>query len=163
MDFAWTEEQLVLRRSVVDFARQHLADDVVSRDHAGAFSMEQWKRCADFGIHGIPFPEEFGGTGHDVLTTMLAMEALGYGCRDSGLIFAINAQMWAVQIPVFRFGSPEQKQKYLPRLIHGDIIGAHAMTEPDSGSDSFALSTRAERDGDGYVLNGSKTFVSNAP
>ena len=73
MDFAWTEEQLVLRRSVVDFARQHLADDVVSRDHAGAFSMEHWKRCADFGIHGMPFPEEFGGTGHDVLTTMLAM------------------------------------------------------------------------------------------
>jgi alkylation response protein AidB-like acyl-CoA dehydrogenase len=163
MDFSWTDEQLALRRSVVDFARQHLADDMVNRDHAGTFSIEHWRRCADFGIHGMPFPEEFGGTGHDVLTTMLAMEALGYGSPDSGLIFAINAQMWAVQIPVLRFGSAEQKEKYLPGLIRGDIIGAHAMTEPDSGSDSFALSTRAERDGDGYLLNGAKTFVSNAP
>lgn len=163
MDFSWTEDQLALRRSVVEFARHELNDDIITRDHAGQFSAESWSKCARFGIHGLPFPEEFGGTGLDALTTMLAMEALGLGCRDGGLIFAINAQMWAVQSPLLRFGSEEQKARYLPRLIGGEIVAAHAMSEPGTGSDSFAMSTRAERQGDGYVINGAKTFVTNAP
>ena len=163
MDFSWNEDQLRLKQSVADFAAKQLNDDVIARDHAGVFSAESWKKCAQFGIHGLAFPEEFGGAGLDALTTMLAMEALGYACRDSGLIFAINAQMWAVQTPLLKFGSAEQKERYLPGLIRGDIIAAHAMTEPDSGSDSFALTTRAEREGDGYLLNGVKTFISNAP
>ena len=163
MDFSFTEEQLALKQSVSEFAQRQLNHDVIARDHTSAFSLENWRKCAEFGIHGLPFPEEFGGSGVDLLTTMLAMEALGFGCRDSGLIFAINAQMWAVQTPLLRFGSPAQKERYLAGLIRGDIVAAHAMTEPDSGSDSFALSTRAERRGDAYVLNGAKTFVSNAP
>jgi len=163
MDFSCSEDQLALKRSVSEFARQHLNDGIIARDHAGTFSKENWKKCAEFGIHGFPFPEEFGGAGLDSLSTMLAMEALGFGCRDNGLIFAINAQMWSVQAPLLKFGSPSQKQRYLRELIGGDIVAAHAMTEPDSGSDSFALSTRAEREGDAYVLNGVKTFVANAP
>ena len=94
---------------------------------------------------------------------MLIMEGLGYGCRDNGLLFALNAQMWAVQHPIMAFGTEEQRQKYLPPLCRGEFVGAHGMTEPDSGSDSFALSTKAERTDAGYVLNGSKTFVTNAP
>jgi alkylation response protein AidB-like acyl-CoA dehydrogenase len=163
MDFSFTEDQLALKRSVSEFARQQLNDEIIVRDHAGTFPEENWRKCARFGIHGLPFPEEYGGTGLDALSTILAMEALGFGCRDSGLIFAINAQMWAVQTPLLKFGSPSQKEKYLPGLIRGDIVAAHAMTEPDSGSDSFALSTRAERQGEDYVLNGAKTFVTNAP
>jgi len=163
MDFSFTEEQLALKQSVSEFAQRQLNHDVIARDHTSAFSLENWRKCAEFGIHGLPFPEEFGGSGVDLLTTMLAMEALGFGCRDNGLIFAINAQMWAVQTPLLRYGSPAQKEKYLAGLIRGDVVAAHGMTEPDSGSDSFALSTRAERRGDAYVLNGSKTFVSNAP
>jgi alkylation response protein AidB-like acyl-CoA dehydrogenase len=97
------------------------------------------------------------------MSTVVAFEALGYACRDNGLLFGLNAQMWSVQMPIFRFGTEDQKRKYLPRLCEGSIIGAHGMTEPDSGSDAFSLRTTAERRGDRYLLNGSKTFVSNAP
>ena len=163
MDFSWSEEQTALRRSVVEFARQQLGGDVTQGDHAGSFPAENWRKCAQFGIHGLPMPKDFGGSGVDVLTTMLAMEGLGYGCRDNGLIFGVNAQMWSVQVPILRFGSESQKRTYLPRLISGEWIGAHGMTEPDSGSDAFGLSTTAERRGDTYVLHGSKIFVTNAP
>jgi len=127
------------------------------------FARELWDRCGEFGIQGLPFPEEFGGGGRDVVSAVHALEALGYACGDSGLLFALAAQMWSVQMPIFRFGSAEQKLRYLPRLCAGEWIGAHGMTEPDSGSDAFALRTRAERRGDEYVLNGTKTFVSEAP
>jgi alkylation response protein AidB-like acyl-CoA dehydrogenase len=163
MDFSWSEEQLALKRSIVDFARAQLNDGLIERDQAAAFPRDNWKKCADFGIQGLAVPEEYGGGGFDALTTMLALEGLGYGCRDNGLIFAINAHMWAVQTPLLRFGSAEQKSRYLPKLAGGDWIGAHGMSEPGSGSDSFALATTATRSGDRYVLRGSKTFVSNAP
>ena len=112
---------------------------------------------------GLCVPERFGGTGLDPLTTAYALEGLGYGCRDNGLLFALNAQMWAVQSHLVRFGSLEQQARYLPRLVGGEWIGAHGMTEPGAGSDSFALTTTARRDGDDSLLNGTKTFVSNAP
>lgn len=163
MDFTWSEDQLALKRSTVEFAIGALSGDVIADDRSGTFSRERWQRCAEFGILGLSLPEEYGGSGLDVLSTMLAMEALGYACRDNGLLFALNAQMWAVQTPIHRFASPEQRAHYLPRLVRGEIIGAHAITEPGSGSDAFAMSATAVRRGDGYVLNGTKTFVSNAP
>jgi alkylation response protein AidB-like acyl-CoA dehydrogenase len=163
VDFSWSEEQIRLQKSIVEFAQKELNAGLRESDHAGTFPGENWKKCAEFGILGLPMPEEFGGSSLDPLTIMLALEALGYGCRDNGLIFALNAQMWAVQTPILRFGSKEQKETYLARLVNGDWIGAHAISEPDSGSDAFSLSTRAEKDGETYVLNGTKTFVSNAP
>lgn len=163
MDFTWSEDQLALKRSTVEFAIGALSGDVIADDRSGTFSRERWQRCAEFGILGLSLPEEYGGSGLDVLSTMLAMEALGYACRDNGLLFALNAQMWAVQTPIHRFASPAQRAHYLPRLVRGEIIGAHAITEPGSGSDAFAMSATAVRRGDGYVLNGTKTFVSNAP
>jgi len=163
MEFAWTSDQMTLRDAVLEFAHRALQDDVVRRDRDGEFSRELWTLCAEFGIQGLPFPETYGGRGSDILTTVLAMEALGYACRDSGLLFGISAQMWSVQMPILRFGTEEQKRRYLPRLCNGTIIGAHGMTEPDSGSDAFSLRTTAEHRGDRYVLNGAKTFVSNAP
>src|SRR5687768_3812865 len=126
-------------------------------------SRENWKKCARMGILGLATPEEYGGSGNDILTTMLVMEGLGYGCRDNGLIFAMNAQMWSVQHPILTFGSEAQKQKYLPSLCNGELIGAHGMSEPDSGSDAYSLRTRAKRISEGYVLNGAKMFVTNAP
>jgi alkylation response protein AidB-like acyl-CoA dehydrogenase len=163
MDFNWTEEQLNFKDSVISFAKKELNTDVIGRDKLGIFSKELWKKCADYGIQGLPFPEEYGGSNTDILSTMLTMEGLGYSCKDSGLIFGINAQMWSVQMPIFRFGSEEQKEKYLPSLISGDLVGAHGMTEPESGSDAFSLSTVAELKNDHYILNGTKTFVTNAP
>jgi alkylation response protein AidB-like acyl-CoA dehydrogenase len=163
MDFIWSDEQLQLRDSISTFARKELQDDVMLRDREGKFSREMWRRCADFGIQGLPFPPEYGGSGEDALTTVLAMEALGYGCRDGGLMFGLNAQMWSVQMPLLRFGTDAQKEKYLAGTCTGELIGAHGMSEPDSGSDAFSLRTTAEARGDTYVLNGAKTFVSNAP
>ncbi len=163
MDFEWSEEQLAFREAVVQFARKELNDDLVGRDVRGDFSPEAWKKCAAFGIQGLPIPEEYGGQGADPLTIMLAMEALGYGCRDNGLIFSLNAHIWSAAMPVARFGNEEQKRRYLPGLCEGSLIGVQGMTEPGSGSDAFGLQTRArERDG-GFALNGSKIFITNAP
>lgn len=163
MDFSWSEDQLALRRSIVEFAQRELGEGILADDRAGTLSRAKWRKCAEMGIHGLAVPEAYGGTGHDVLTTVLALEALGYGCPDAGLLFAIGAQMWAVQAPILRFGSEAQRQHYLPKLLSGEIIGAHAITEPGSGSDTFAMTATAEKRGDEYVLNGSKTFATNAP
>jgi L-prolyl-PCP dehydrogenase len=163
MDFSWTEEQLKFKNAVVEFAQKELNQGLIERDRQGELARENWKKCAQMGILGLAIPEEYGGSGADILTTMLVMEGLGYGCRDNGLIFAMNAQMWSVQHPILTFGSDAQKQKYLPGLCSGDLIGAHAMSEPDSGSDAYSLRTRAKRVDDGYVLNGTKMFVTNAP
>jgi alkylation response protein AidB-like acyl-CoA dehydrogenase len=163
MDFTWTPEQLALQESVRDFGRQSLAEPFEDAESAGILRRDAWRRCAEFGVLGLCIPEEYGGSGFDPLTAVGALEALGYACRDNGLLFALNAQMWAVQAPVLRFGTPEQRERYLPPMVRGEWIGAHGMTEPGSGSESFALKTMARRDGDRYVLAGSKTFVSNAP
>jgi alkylation response protein AidB-like acyl-CoA dehydrogenase len=163
MDFSWSDEQIQFRNAVVEFARQRLNRRMIERDRAAEFDRGLWEECAKFGIQGLPFPEAYGGGNADILTTMLTMEGLGYGCHDNGLIFGINAQMWSVQMPIFTFGTEEQKQRYLPGFCSGRLIGAHAMSEPDSGSDAFSMRTRATKRDGGYVLNGSKTFVTNAP
>jgi len=163
MDFSWTEEQLNFKKAVVAFAQKELNKGLIERDRQGQLAREDWRKCAQFGILGLAIPEEYGGSGTDILTTMLVMEGLGYGCRDNGLIFAMNAQMWSVQHPILTFGSEVQKQKYLPGLCSGELIGAHGMSEPDSGSDAYSLRTRAKRFSDGYILNGTKMFVTNAP
>ncbi|HEU4451393.1 MAG TPA: acyl-CoA dehydrogenase family protein [Gaiellaceae bacterium] len=163
MDFDLTDEQRALRDSIREFARRELNDDVIERDKSGAFSREAWGKCADVGLLGLPVPEEYGGAGAGALTTIVALEALGRACTDSGLIFSVNAQMWACETPIVRFGTEEQKRRWLPGLCDGSLIAAHGMSEPGSGSDAFSLSTTARRDGEAYVLDGSKTFVTNAP
>lgn len=163
MDFSWTDEQLKYKQAVIEFAQKELNTGLLDRDRRGELAHDHWKKCAKFGVLGLAIPEEYGGSGSDILTTMLVMEGLGYGCRDNGLIFAMNAQMWSVQHPILAFGSESQKQKYLPGLCRGDIIGAHGMSEPDSGSDAYSLRARAERVEGGYILNGTKMFVTNAP
>jgi alkylation response protein AidB-like acyl-CoA dehydrogenase len=163
VDFELTEEQRALRDSIVTFAKRELNDDLSERDKAGVFSREAWQKCADMDLLGLAVPQEYGGVGVDALTTIVALEALGYGCADNGLIFSLNAQMWACETPIVRFGTEEQKRRYLPGLCDGSLIAAHGMSEPGSGSDAFALSTTATKTADGYVLDGTKTFVTNAP
>jgi len=163
MDFSLSDELLELRRAVVDFGRRELTDDIVRRDREGRFSRELWNRCAEFGILGLPIPQKYGGGEAGLMATIVAMEGLGYACKDNGLVFGLNAQMWSVELPVLEFGTDEQRARYLPRLCDGSWIAAHGMTEPDAGSDAFSLSTTAERAGDHYILNGAKTFVSEAP
>ena len=163
MDFAWSKEQKELLDAIQRFASQQLADNVIESDRVERFNHEGWKKCGKFGIQGLPVPADYGGLGADALTTVAALEKLGYGCKDNGLIFAINAHLWTVVIPLVTAGTEAQKRKYLPSLCNGGLIGANAMSEPNSGSDAFSLSTTAQKNGSKYVLNGSKTFVTNAP
>ena len=159
--FGFTDEQLLFRDTVLEFARRDLA--AASADPEAEPTRELWRGCGEFGIQGMAVPEEHGGSGASFATTVLGLEALGYGCRNNGLLFSLNAQMWACQAPIVRFGSEDQKQRYLPGLCSGELVGAHAMSEPESGSDALALAARAERTSTGFRLSGSKTFVTNGP
>lgn len=164
MDFSWSEDQLAMRERYVRFAQQELNDRVLDRDRDGAFCRETWQKCADFGVLGLSVPRQYGGVADpDILTAMLAMEGLGYGCRDNGLSFGLNAQLWTVQLPIARFGTEDQKQRLLPDLCSGRRIGAHAITEPGAGSDIFSLQAHARKRDGGYVLNGTKRLVTFAP
>jgi alkylation response protein AidB-like acyl-CoA dehydrogenase len=108
---SWTSRgprnRLAYRESVIQFARAHLNEGVVDRDDTHTFSSEAWHRCARFGIQGLPVPEEYGGQGADPLTIVLALEALGYACKDNGLLFSLGAQMWSCEDPLIRFGSED--------------------------------------------------------
>jgi alkylation response protein AidB-like acyl-CoA dehydrogenase len=162
VDFEPNEDQQALTRSIRAFGRS-LNEGIAERDAQAVFDRALWRRCADFGIQGLPVPEAYGGSGQDLTTTLLAMEALGDGCRDNGLVFSLNAHMWAFELPLLRFGTEEQKQRFLPRACRGEIIGAHAVTEPDFGSDAMSMAARAVREGDSYRIDGTKTFVTNGP
>ena len=163
MDFDLTDEQRMFRDEVIRFARAELNEDVIARDAQSSFAEQEWRKCAELGIQGLPVPSEYGGQGADPLTIVVAMEALGYGCKDNGLIFSLNAQMWACETPIVLFGTEEQKRTYLPAMCDGSLVAAHGMTEPGSGSDAYSLATTAEPRGDSWILNGSKSFVTNAP
>lgn len=158
-----TAEHLELQQAAVEFARSALGKDMIARDHAEIFLREDWVKCAEFGVQAMPIPKEHGGLGLGLTALIAVMEGLGYGCRDSGLLFSLNASLWTNSIPILVYGTDEQRQRYLPGLCDGSLIGANGASEPDSGSDVFAMRTTAVRDGDHYVLNGTKTFVTNAP
>jgi alkylation response protein AidB-like acyl-CoA dehydrogenase len=163
MNFELSPDQRRLRTEIIAFASAELGHDVAAHDQAGTFPSQDWRRCADFGVLGWPIPEEYGGSGFDPLTTVVALEALGYGCRDNGLVFAINNHLWGCAIYFMLHGTPEQRERYLRPLATGSVIGAHALSEEQAGSDVLAVATTAKRDGDGYRLDGSKCFVSNGP
>jgi alkylation response protein AidB-like acyl-CoA dehydrogenase len=163
MDFALSDEQKLLRDNIVRFARESLSPGAAERDREQIFSRELWRKCGEIGIQGLPVPEQYGGSGADPLTCAIALEALGYGCRDGGLVFSLCAHLLSCVVPLWQHGNEAQKRRYLPGLCNGTLVGVHAMTEPGSGSDAFALRTRAERDGAGFRINGTKTFISNGP
>lgn len=163
MDFSFSEEQIKFRDSVVKFAHRELNEKAGEREKNGEFFAEGWKKCAEFGILGLPLPKKYGGLEADILTCAYVMQGLGYACKDSGLLFVMGSHMWTCEIPILHFGTEEQKEKYLPDLCRGKIIGGHGITEADSGSDAYSLKTTAVKRGDKYILNGSKMFISNAP
>jgi alkylation response protein AidB-like acyl-CoA dehydrogenase len=161
MDFELTPDQISLQKSAIDFARNELNRDMIERDAPRAFAHDGWKKCAAFGVQGLPIPEEYGGSGSDPITTIAVMEGMGYGCLDQGL-FSINAHMWTNSIPILKYGTADQKRKYLPRLCDGSLIGANGASEPNAGSDIFSMRTRVNKEGNDYVLNGTKIYVTNA-
>lgn len=162
MNFVFTEEQKEIRKTIIDFAHRDLNPGIVERDRLGVFSRDLWKKCADMRILAIPFPESLGGDGFDFVTAVAAFHALGYACKDSGLVHAMATQIiCGIQLQLF--GSREQVSQALPDLASGKLIYAQAITEPDSGSDAFAMQTVASKTDGGYFLNGTKTMISNGP
>ncbi len=163
MDFTWTPEQAALRRAMAELGPRELNTGYSEREARREFHVAGWRACAAAGVHGLPVPLPLGGGGHDPLTAVGALERLGYGCLDNGLQLSIHAHLWTVVAPLLAFGTEDQQRRYVPALATGTLVGASAMTEPGSGSDAFALTTRAMRKGDRYVLSGTKTFVTNGP
>jgi alkylation response protein AidB-like acyl-CoA dehydrogenase len=161
VDFLLSEEQQAFVASVREFAAEHVAPGVVERDRAGTWSPGIWEQVADFGLAGLPVPEAYGGSGADVLTTGLALEALAYGGRDAGLNLSLGAHLTIGCMPIALHGTEAQKQRWLPEMATGRSIGAFAITEPEAGSDTAGMKTTARREGDTFVLNGSKTFITN--
>ena len=158
-----TPDQASMYEAVSAFAGTLPRDGARVLDPISGFDRESWRRCGEFGIMGLPAPARYGGSEVDVVTTMLALEALGHGCTDNGLVFSINAHLWTSVVPIWLFGTEEQRAMWLPGLCSGELVGCHAMTEPEAGSDPYSLVATARRADDGFVLNGRKTFITNAP
>jgi alkylation response protein AidB-like acyl-CoA dehydrogenase len=163
VDIELTEEQTRLQQAAIEFARGNLGRDLRARDRDEVFDREGWRKCAEFGVMGMPVPGEYGGLGLGLTDLIAVMEGLGYAGGDLGLLFSIHAHLWTTVLPILRFGTEEQRRRYLPRLIDGTWVGANAATEPDFGSDVYGLRTRAEKLDGRYVLDGTKSFVTNAP
>jgi L-prolyl-PCP dehydrogenase len=163
MEFAFSESQRTWYEAAVKFAREELSDpESTERERRGEFWREGYERCARFGVQGLPVPTEYGGRGEDLLTTAAALEGLGYGCADTGLVFATGASLWTTTMAIAAFGTEAQKRRYLPGLCEGSLLGANAASEPDAGSDVFSMQTRAERHERGWALNGRKTWITSA-
>lgn len=159
MDFQLSEEHKMLRQMVRDFAENELAEKAGERDEEERFDMEVFHKMAELGLTGIPWPEEYGGAGFDYLSYVIAVEELSR--VDSSVGVTLSAHTSLASWPIYKFGTEEQKQKYLRALAEGRSMGAYCLTEPGSGSDAAGMKTVAKRDGDDYILNGSKIFITN--
>ncbi len=163
MDFDLSDMQRSLQKSITEFARRELNDELAETDAQARFPMDKWRRICDMEVIGIPIPEAYGGQGEGILTTLVAIEALGNGCRDSGLIHCLITQILCA-LQIAHFGDEKQKQRWLPGICRGEIICSQAITEPDAGSDTLSIQTAAERiAAGGYDLNGTKIFITNGP
>ena len=161
MNFQLTEEQQLIRASVREFCEKYVEPIAEKVDAEGYFPMENVKRLAEQEWTGIPYPEEYGGAGSDYLTYIMVVEELSHACATTG--FTLECHTSLASYPIFKFGTEEQKQKYLVPLCKGEVLGSFALTEPGAGTDAGGASTTAVLDGDEYVLNGTKMFISNSP
>jgi acyl-CoA dehydrogenase len=159
MDFKLSAEQAASQKMFHEFAQKEIAPFAASYDESAEFPRETIDKMAANGLMGVPIPEEWGGAGADFLTYILFIEEISRACASTGVILAVHTSVGT--FPILYYGTEEQKQKYVPKLARGEYIGAYALTEPSAGSDAGALRTSARREGDEYVLNGSKIFISN--
>ena len=161
MDFKLSEEHQLIRASVREFCQKFVEPAAAEIDQEARFPEEIIKKLAEQDWLGIPYPEEYGGAGSDYLSYIIVVEELSRACAATG--FTLECHTSLACYPLFKFGTTEQKKKYLLPLCKGEILGSFALTEPGAGTDAAAASTTAVLDGNDYVLNGSKIFISNAP
>ncbi|OAS88086.1 acyl-CoA dehydrogenase [Metabacillus litoralis] len=159
MYFKLSDEHEMLRKMVRDFAKKEVEPTAAERDEQERFDMNIFRKMADLGLLGIPWPEEYGGIGSDYLAYVIAVEELSRVCASTGVTLSAHTSL--AGFPLFKFGTEEQKQKYLKPMALGEKIGAYGLTEPSSGSDAGGMRTNARLEGDHYVLNGSKIFITN--
>ncbi|MFS1516993.1 acyl-CoA dehydrogenase [Bacillus sp. SM2101] len=159
MHFKLSEEHEMIRKMVRDFAKNEVAPTAAERDEEERYDHGIFKKMAELGLTGIPWPEEYGGIGSDYLAYCIAIEELSRVCASTAVTLSAHTSLagW----PIFKFGNEEQKQKYLTPMAQGSAVGAYGLTEPGSGSDAGGMKTTARLDGDSYVLNGSKIFITN--
>lgn len=160
MNFNLTEDQIMMRKMVRDFVEEEVIPQAAIIDETCEFPIALVKKMGELGLMGIPLPEEYGGAGSDFTSYTLAIEEIARGCASTAIILAVHTTIGT--FPILYFGTADQKQKYLPRLASGEILGAFALTESNSGSDASSLVTTAKRCGDHYIINGSKRFISNS-
>ena len=160
MDFELSPEQEQFRAVVRDFAAAEIAPHAEAWDRDHTFPVDTVRAMGDLGLFGLPFPEEYGGSGADLTTLCVAIEEVARA--DQSLAVTLEAAVGLGANPVFRFGTEEQRRRWLPDLCAGRALGAFALTEPEAGSDAGAARTRAELDGDEWVLNGEKCFITNS-
>ena len=149
--------------STLAFARERLSVGARERDAAGQFDRALWNEASAFGLAGLPIPEAWGGSGLDAVDTMLVVEALGKGCEDGGLVFSLCAHMFASAVPIWRSKATAHHERYLRAIAAGRLICANGTSEPEAGSDVYAMKSTAKRVGDEYVIDGTKCFITNAP
>lgn len=159
-NFDLNETEEMIRDTVRKFAREKVAKTAEEVDKNSRFPLEHFKEMAELGLMGLPIPEEYGGTGAGTLSYILAVEELAKVCGSTALSFAANTSLGTY--PIYAFGNEAQRKKYLPELASGAVLGAFGLTEPGSGSDASGIKTYATKSGDHYVLNGSKSFITNA-
>jgi len=160
MNFELTEEQLRIREAIRQFAETEIAPGVAEREKNEEFPREILRKLAEMGILGMMVPEAYGGAGADALSYILGVEELARVCASTAVIVSVNNSV--VCYPIWKFGSEEQKKTILTELASGRALGAYALTEPQSGSDAANQKTRAVRDGNHYVLDGAKAWITNA-
>lgn len=158
MDLRFTEEQEMMRKMVREFAQNEVTKEIPSMKDKN-FPEQSIKKMGELGLMGIPIPEEYGGSGMDLVSYIIAINELARVSASVGVILSVHTTLGTM--PIMKFGTEEQKQKYVPKLASGEYIGAFALTEPQAGSDAASLKLRAEKQGDNYVLNGSKIFITN--
>lgn len=163
MDFAFSKEQLMFRKEVIRFAKKEIVPRVQEYDRREAFDFESFRKLGEFGILGLHFPEKYGGEGADVVTTVIAGEALGAAGVDGGLTLSYGAHSFLCADTILCHATEEQKQRFLPGLASGELIGCMALSEPDAGSDVASMTASAVRQGDQYILNGTKMWITNGP
>lgn len=159
MQFKLSEEHEMLKKMVRDFAEEVIAPSAAERDEAARFDRTHFEQMAELGLTGVPWPEEYGGAGMDYLAYCIVVEELSR--VDASVGVTISAHTSLAGWPLYKFGTEEQKQKYLRPMAEGKKIGAYGLTEPSSGSDAGGMKTVAKEDGDHYIINGSKIFITN--
>ncbi|TMN22025.1 acyl-CoA dehydrogenase [Lentibacillus cibarius] len=159
MNFQLTEEQEMLRKMVRDFAKNDVEPTAAERDEEERFDRAIFDKMAELGLTGIPWPEAYGGIGADFVSYCIAVEELSRVCASTGV--TLSAHLSLASWPIYKYGSEEQKKTFLYRLATGEALGAYALSEPGSGSDAAAMKTVAKKDGDDYILNGNKVWITN--